>query len=36
MQQGRWKSERMVVRYGERLAAGQSAMAQLLKRRRGE
>jgi integrase len=35
MQQGRWKSERMVVRYGERLAAGQSAMAQLLKRRRG-
>jgi len=34
MQQGRWKSERMVARYGERIAAGQSAMAQLLKRRR--
>lgn len=30
MQQGRWKSERMVVRYGEHIAAGQSAMAQLL------
>lgn len=30
MQQGRWRSERMVVRYGEHIAAGHSAMAQLL------
>jgi integrase len=30
MQQGRWKSERMVIRYGQRIAARQSAMAQLL------
>lgn len=33
MKQGRWKSERMVMRYGENIAAGRGAMAQLLKRR---
>lgn len=31
MRQGRWKTERMVIRYGQRIAAGQSAMAQLLR-----
>ncbi|WP_420466016.1 tyrosine-type recombinase/integrase [Panacagrimonas sp.] len=30
MRQGRWKSERMIVRYGESLSAGRSAMAQLM------
>lgn len=36
MKQGRWKSERMVVRYGESLEAGRGAMAQLLRRERAE
>lgn len=31
MRQGRWKSERMVIRYGARITAGQSAMAQMLR-----
>lgn len=31
MRQGRWKSERMIVRYGESLSAGRGAMAKLLK-----
>lgn len=31
MRQGRWKSERMIVRYGESLSAGRGAMARLLK-----
>lgn len=35
MKQGRWKSERMVMRYGESVEAGRGAMAQLLSRRRG-
>ena len=35
MKQGRWKSERMVMRYGENIEAGRGAMAQLLKERRG-
>ncbi len=30
MRQGRWKTERMIVRYGERLAAGRGAMAKML------
>lgn len=30
MKQGRWKSERMVVRYGQNLEAGRGAMAKLL------
>ncbi len=34
MKQGRWKSERMVMRYGENIAAGRGAMAQLLQKRR--
>jgi integrase len=34
MKQGRWKSERMVMRYGENIEAGRGAMAQLLRRRR--
>ena len=34
MKQGRWKSERMVMRYGERIEAGRGAMAQLLKQKR--
>ena len=33
-QQGRWKSERMVLRYSEHLRADRGAMAQLLARRR--
>lgn len=33
MKQGRWTSERMVVRYGEHFEAGRGAMAQFLKRR---
>jgi hypothetical protein len=31
LRQGRWKTERMVIRYGQRIIAGQSAMAQLLR-----
>ncbi len=34
MKQGRWKSERMVMRYGENIEAGRGAMAKLLKQRR--
>lgn len=34
MRQGRWKTERMVIRYGESLQAGRGAMAQLKKLRR--
>ena len=34
MKQGRWKSERMVMRYGENIEAGRGAMAQWLKQRR--
>jgi hypothetical protein len=34
MKQGRWKSERMVMRYGENIEAGRGAMAQLLRARR--
>lgn len=34
MRQGRWKSERMIVRYGESLSAGRGAMARLLKTKR--
>ena len=34
MRQGRWKTERMVIRYGESLNAARGAMAQLKKRRR--
>jgi integrase len=34
MRQGRWKSERMIVRYSESLSAGRGSMAQLLARRR--
>lgn len=30
MRQGRWKSERMIVRYGENLSAGRGAMARLI------
>ncbi|MGQ0619657.1 MAG: tyrosine-type recombinase/integrase [Panacagrimonas sp.] len=30
MRQGRWKSERMIVRYGESLSAGRGAMARLI------
>lgn len=33
MNQARWKSERMVVRYGEKLQPGRSAMAQFLTNR---
>jgi integrase len=33
MRQGRWKSDRMVVKYGENLEAGRGAMAQLIGRR---
>lgn len=31
MRQGRWKSERMIVRYSESLSAGRSAMARMAK-----
>lgn len=31
MRQGRWKSERMIVRYGENVSAGRSAMARMTK-----
>lgn len=31
MRQGRWKTERMIVRYGENLSAGRGAMARLLR-----
>lgn len=31
MRQGRWKSERMIVRYSENLNAGRSAMARMAK-----
>ena len=34
MRQGRWKTERMVVRYSESLSAGRSAMARLKKQRK--
>lgn len=34
MRQGRWKTERMVIRYSESLNAARGAMAQLKKRRR--
>jgi integrase len=34
MRQGRWKSERMIVRYGESLSAGRGAMARLIRSRR--
>ncbi len=34
MRQGRWKSERMIVRYGESLSAGRGAMARLIKAKR--
>ncbi|WP_428313035.1 site-specific integrase [Hydrocarboniphaga sp.] len=33
MRQGRWKTERMVIRYGESLNAGRGAMARLKKRK---
>ncbi len=33
MRQGRWKSERMIVRYGENLEAGRGAMARLRSKR---
>lgn len=33
MRQGRWKTERMVIRYGESLNAGRGAMAQLTRAR---
>lgn len=36
MRQGRWKSERMIVRYGESLSAGRGAMARLLRAKRRE
>ena len=35
MRQGRWTTPRMVLRYGERLEAGRSAMAQLTKKSTG-
>lgn len=31
MRQGRWKTERMIVRYGENLSAGRGAMARMLR-----
>lgn len=34
MRQGRWKSERMIVRYGESLSAGRGAMARLIRSKR--
>jgi integrase len=34
MRQGRWKSERMIMRYGENLSAGRGAMAQLMEMRK--
>ncbi|HBG31496.1 MAG TPA: hypothetical protein DDW98_12850 [Gammaproteobacteria bacterium] len=34
MRQGRWKSERMIVRYGESLSAGRGAMARLVRSRK--
>ena len=34
--QGRWKTERMVIRYGEKLAVRRSAMARLLRARGAE
>lgn len=34
MRQGRWKSERMILRYGENLSAGRGAMAQLMEMRK--
>lgn len=34
MRQGRWKSERMIVRYGESLSAGRGAMARLIRSRK--
>lgn len=36
MRQGRWKSERMIVRYGESLSAGRGAMARMLRAKRRE
>lgn len=36
MRQGRWKTERMVIRYGESLQAGRGAMARLKKMRAPE
>lgn len=37
MRQGRWKTERMIVRYGENLSAGRGAMARLLQaKKRGD
>ncbi|MGQ0502504.1 MAG: site-specific integrase [Panacagrimonas sp.] len=36
MRQGRWKTERMIVRYGESLSAGRGAMARLIRNRKAE
>lgn len=36
MRQGRWKSERMIVRYGESLSAGRGAMARLISARKSD
>lgn len=35
MRQGRWKTERMIVRYGENLSAGRGAMARMLRGKKG-
>jgi integrase len=34
MRQGRWKTERMIIRYGESLSAGRGAMARMLRARK--